>query len=243
MVSKNRLLAGVGKSPALVLGVVQALAFRVKALVIGALVFMFCFVFCFGGAVQAQTFGEFFNQKKTQKKYLLEQIAALQLYLSYAKKGYQLVDGGLQTVRDITSGEFSLHGAFISSLKAVSPAVRKNVKVAEILSYQIGIAKWFSEFKGNAMLSPGDQLYILEVKAAVLADCSRDLESLLLVVTSGRLEMEEAERIRRIDELYEAMQDRAAFTTDFMAKVERLIRSRERDRFDILDLRRAYGFE
>lgn len=239
MESKIKCCAKAGNVSVLAVGLVKRSAFKVRASVLGLLVLMFCY----GGAAHAQTFGEFFNQKKTQKKYLLEQIAALQLSLSYAKKGYQLVDGGLQTVRDITNGEFSLHEAFISSLKTVSPAVRKNVKVAEILAYQISIARWFGEFKGNAMLSPADQLYILEVKAAVLADCSLDLESLLLVVTSGRLEMGEAERIRRIDLLYEAMQDKAAFTADFMGKVERLVRNRERDHLDILDLRRAYGFE
>lgn len=239
MESKIKCCIKAGKVSALAAGLVKRSAFKVRALVVGVLVFMFCF----GSAVHAQTFGEFFNQKKTQKKYLLEQIAALQLYLGYAKKGYQLVDGGLQTVRDITKGEFNLHGVFISSLKTVSPAVRKNVKVAEILAYQINIARWFGEFKGNALLSPGDQLYILEVKAEVLANCARDLESLLMVMTSGRLEMGEAERIRRIDLLYESMQDKAAFTADFMGKVERLVRNRERDHLDILDWRGAYGFE
>jgi len=231
--------AKAGRIPVLAAGLAKHLAFKVRALIIGVLVLMFCF----GSVVHAQTFGEFFNQKKTQKKYLLEQIAALQVYLGYVRKGYHLVDGGLETVRDITNGEFSLHGAFISSLKTVSPSVRKNIKVAEILTYQISIARWFGEFKGNAMLSPADQLYILKVKAGVLAECSRDLESLLLVVTSGRLGMEEPERIRRIDLLYEAMQNKAAFTADFMGKVERLTRNREKDHLDILDLRGAYGFE
>lgn len=239
MESKIKCCAKAGKVSVLAASLVKRSAIKVRPLVAALMVA----VFCFGGVAHGQTFGEFFNQKKTQKKYLLEQIAALQLYLGYAKKGYQLVDGGLQTVRDITNGEFSLHGAFISSLKTVSPSVRKNVKVAEILAYQISIARWFGEFKGDAMLSPGDQLYILEVKAGILAECSRDLESLLLVVTSGRLEMDESERIRRIDLLYEAMQDKAAFTADFMGKVERLIRNRERDNLDILELRGAYGFE
>ncbi|NII83129.1 hypothetical protein [Pedobacter sp. SG908] len=239
MESRNECCAKAGKVSVLAVGVLKCFAFKVRAFIVGVLVF----VFCFGGAVQAQTFGEFFNQKKTQKKYLLEQIAALQLYLDYARKGYRLVDGGLQAIKNITNGEFSLHGAFISSLKTVSPSVRKNVKVAEILAYQISITRWFGEFKGNVLLSPDDQLYILGVKAGVLADCSRDLESLLLVVTSGRLEMGEAERIRRIDLLYESMPDKAAFTADFIGKVEGLVRNRERDHLDILDLRRAYGFE
>ena len=37
--------------------------------------------------VKAQTFAEWFQQKKTQKIYLLEQIAALQIYTGYLQKG------------------------------------------------------------------------------------------------------------------------------------------------------------
>ncbi|RBQ06796.1 hypothetical protein [Pedobacter miscanthi] len=196
-----------------------------------------------GGTAKAQTWGEFFSQKKTQKKYLLEQIAALQLYIGYAKKGYELVDGGLGTIKDITHGEFSLHDTFISSLKAVSPLVRNNIKVAQIISYQIGMAKAFAEFRWEALLSAPDQLYILDVKAGIMAECGKDLESLLMVVSSGRLEMSESERIRRIDALYLSMQDKAAFTADFLLGVSRLVRDRERDGLDILIGRKLYGID
>ncbi|MBK8088802.1 MAG: hypothetical protein IPK31_13170 [Chitinophagaceae bacterium] len=37
-------------------------------------------------AANAQTLNEWVNQKSTQKKYLLQQIAALQVYIGYAKK-------------------------------------------------------------------------------------------------------------------------------------------------------------
>jgi len=37
-----------------------------------------------GSNLQAQTFAEWFQQKKTQKKYLLQQIAALQVYIGSA---------------------------------------------------------------------------------------------------------------------------------------------------------------
>ena len=39
---------------------------------------------------QAQTFAEWFRQKKTQKQYLIQQIAALQVYIGYAQKGYSI---------------------------------------------------------------------------------------------------------------------------------------------------------
>ena len=43
-----------------------------------------------GGLSQAQTFNEWFRQKATQKKYLIQQIAALQVYLDYVQKGYAI---------------------------------------------------------------------------------------------------------------------------------------------------------
>jgi hypothetical protein len=190
----------------------------------------------------AQTFGEFFNQKKTQKRYLLEQIAALKVYLGYAKKGYEIVGTGLQTVKDITSGEFSLHSTFISSLSAVSPFVRDNVKVAQIIAYQLEIVKSFNGVRsdGDGFLSASNLAYLLSVRAVVLAECSADLQELILVVTPGLVEMAEQERLLRLDKLYLSMQNKAGFTRDFCADVATLSAFRKRESFSIDFLNRIY---
>lgn len=167
----------------------------------------------------AQTFGEFFNQKKTQKRYLLEQIAGLQVYLEYAKKGYELVGSGLQTVRDITGGEFSLHNLFISSLKKVSPFVRNNAKVAEIVACQLGVMRAF-DIRDKDLLPVSSQVYILQVKDHLLDDCLKDLEELLLVVTAGKVEMSDARRLERLDKVQRSMMDKYAFAEDFSAEVK-----------------------
>lgn len=190
--------------------------------------------------VRAQTWGEFFNQKKTQKRYLLEQIAALEVYAGYLKKGYQIVDGGISTVRDITRGEFSLHNAFISSLKQVSPAIRKDVRVVEIIALQVDILREFGGIKENALLSAGDLAYIRLVQAELTADCFADLEELLLVVTSGKLEMEDDERLERLGKVYERMLDKSAFTQDFCGNAAQLIRQRSAEQQEIGSLLRMY---
>ena len=161
-----------------------------------ALLILICVFPLYGSA---QTFGEFFNQKKTQKRYLLEQIAALQVYLEYARKGYELVGSGLRTVRDITGGEFSLHNLFISSLKKVSPFVRNNAKVAEIVACQIGVMRAF-DIRDKDLLPVSSQLYILQVKDHLLDNCLKDLEELLLVVTAGKIEMSDAPKISPISD-------------------------------------------
>src|SRR5260221_4860823 len=90
-------------------------------------------------AGHAQTYDEWFRQKKTQKKYLLQQIAALQVYIDYAKKGYDIASKGLNTIRDIKNGDFNLHRDFFGSLKQVNPKIKKYAKVADIIAYQVSI--------------------------------------------------------------------------------------------------------
>jgi len=188
----------------------------------------------------AQTFGEFFNQKKTQKRYLLQQIAALQVYIGYAKKGYDIASSGLQSVRDITNGEFNLHSAFINSLKLVSPAIRKNYKVAEIIEYQIRISNAFASVKYNELLSIPNQSYVSDVQAQVILDCANDLEELLLIITSGKIKMRDEERLSRLDKLYNSMVEKYAFTMDFVGQVSTLIRQSEQQQLWINQLRRNY---
>lgn len=190
--------------------------------------------------LSAQTWSEWFKQKKTQKRYLLEQIAALKVYAGYLKKGYEIVDGGISTVRDITRGEFSLHNAFISSLKRVSPAIRNDVRVAEIIALQIGILGSFSEVKGSEYLSAEDMAYIRLVQGAVTLECFNDLEELLLVVTSGKLEMRDDERLERLSAIYENMLDKSAFARDFCGNIFSLLRQRRSGEQEIGNILRMY---
>lgn len=73
--------------------------------------------------VHAQTWSEWFRQKKTQKKYLLQQIAALKVYIDYAEKGYKIACDGIHAVREIKRGDFNLHDNFLSLYtKSIPPS-------------------------------------------------------------------------------------------------------------------------
>lgn len=191
----------------------------------------------------AQTFAEWFKQKKTQKKYLLQQIVALEVYAGYLKTGYQVVDGGLSTIRDITNGEFKLHDAFISSLKRVSPTIKNDVRIAEIISLQIAILKAFGNVKSNDFLSAENLAYVSLVANAVSRECFGDLEELLLIITSGRLEMKDDERLTKLNQLYESMLDKSAFTQDFISNVALLTNQRQADQKDLKGIIQMFHFK
>lgn len=189
--------------------------------------------------LQAQTFAEFFNQKKTQRKYLIEQIAALKIYTGYLKKGYDVVSTGLSTVKEFSNGEFSLHNSFISSLKTVSPVIRNNVKVVQIISMQLEITKSFRNIsKGGLSINTAN--YVESVRANILEECNNDLGELLLIITSGKVEMEDDERLQRLDKIYESMLNKLAFVQSFSNQVNLVNQQRNNQQRSINQLRQFY---
>jgi len=92
---------------------------------------------------KAQTAAEFLRQKKTQEKYLLKQLAYLELYCSELRKGYQLAKEGWGTIKGFTDGEFKLHEAFFDALSTVSTVVKKDFRVGEIAAMQLRIRASF----------------------------------------------------------------------------------------------------
>ena len=200
-------------------------------------------IFAGMGNSYGQTFAEFFKQKKTQKKYLLEQIAALEMYTSYLKKGYEIASSGLQTIKDLSNGEFSLHNAFISGLKKVSPVIKNHTKVAEIIEMQIRIGKAFSAIKSNPHLSLSNQLYIQEVRENLWQESLKDLEELLMVITSGKVEMSDDQRIERLNKVYLSMLDKAAFAQNFITEISQFIRQKEMEKKSIELLKNHYEIQ
>lgn len=162
-------------------------------------------------SANAQTWSEWFSQKKTQKKYLLEQVAALKIYAGYLKKGYEISRSGISFIKDATKGEFDLHGTFFSSLKAVSPEIRNNAKVAKIIQMQIDVSKVFNVLRSAKGLTAQHTAYLDLVRSNLLNECLDDLEALLLIITSGKAELKDDERLLRLDHLHEDMQEKWRF--------------------------------
>jgi hypothetical protein len=190
---------------------------------------------------KAQTYNELFRQKKTQEKYLLKQIAYLKLYADQAWKGYELVSGGLETINDFTSGEFKLHEAFISALSKVSSLVRKDIRVAEIIKFQLSInASFRALLKSSALAQAPNQIYYQQVQENVMSECNADLDELMDIVLSGSLEMNDAERLARLKKIHSSMQEKASFTRWFCTEAQLLSQAQKRELIDINDLRRLY---
>lgn len=192
----------------------------------------------------AQTTDEWLNQKSTQKKYLLQQIAALQVYLGYAKKGYSIVTSGVNTIRNIKNGDLNLHRDFFNGLKNVNPSIIRYAKVADIMAYQVKIIKQtkitIQQIRETKQFTEAELEYLKQVFDNLLNECIKTVEELILVTTSGKLEMKDDERLKRIDRLYADIQDKYSFACSFsedmgLLAVQRLGEQMEANRSKLIN--------
>jgi hypothetical protein len=167
----------------------------------------------------AQTFAEWFSQKKTQKKYMLQQIAALQVYSGYLKKGYSIANGGLGYITGSLEEEFGLHSTYYTKLKTVNPVIKNNPQVNDILVWQGDILKSVNNLEKVSYLSHIEKHYVGKVKNALLADCDEQITALQVLLTNGKVEMSDDERISRLNAIHLAMQSNHRFAAGFMGRV------------------------
>lgn len=186
-------------------------------------------VLSISGAAEAQTWSEWFSQKKTQQQYLLEQLAALKIYAGYLIKGYEIGSSGLNFIKDASKGEFNLHNAFFNSLKTVSPEIRNNVQVAEIIQMQVDVSRTFALMHKVKGLSESQRSYMDLVRNNLQETCLGDLEELLLIITSGRAELNDDERLSRIATLHEKMLEKRNFAFSFSVIVRELAAERTKE--------------
>jgi len=192
--------------------------------------------------VSAQTWNEWFRQKRTQRKYLVKQVGLLRVYLGYLKKGYQIVDKGLTTIGNIKDGDFNLHRDFFGSLKAVNPHISNSAKVADIIAFQVFIVRSIGEVndfcRDNEHFTPEEVRYVAAVYTNMLVLMDASVAELLMVIRSGESEMKDDERLQRIDALYTDLLDKHSFVKSFDADVRAIARERERERNAIDSMRK-----
>lgn len=191
-------------------------------------------------SLHAQNWEEWTRQKRTQLKYLRQQIVATQVYIGYVKKGYAIARDGLTFIGDVKDGEFSLHRNYFSSLSAINPAISKSVIVDDMVITLRQVREQAS--RHLLQLRESGQFADDEVKVVRLQLNNRVrvaevyLEQLIELVSPGTYVMRDAERIERIEVLQQSFaecvqQFRSYLQSNLVLAVQRLQSSHAIDKF------------
>lgn len=216
---------------------------RRKAKKLLALAMMTFAVSSIAVTVKAQTFAEWFKQKSTQKKYLLQQIAALQVYAGYVKQGNSIARNGLGSITGSLSAENLLHTTYYNKLKKVNPLVKNNKQVADILQWQNDILKRFSKLDKISGLTVEERQYTIKVKTSLFKDCNEEMTELQNVISNNQLEISDQERLKHIGVIHVIMQDNYRFASVFTNQVQVYANQKKDEKNNVVTERSIYGLQ
>lgn len=158
--------------------------------------------FTFSCPGRAQTWSEWFKQRKTQLKYLGQQLAALQVYTGYVQEGYQIADNGLTVIGAMKGGEFHLFRDFFGAQRTVNPALavyaRPDTVLALLQRLRTAATYTLGLWREAQLFTPAEVAQLRSVFAALLEktqQCREELFGLLSVDVYG---LTDDERLRRV---------------------------------------------
>ncbi|MEL1254054.1 TerB family tellurite resistance protein [Flavobacterium sp. DGU38] len=174
----------------------------------------------------------------------IEKLAQFKQILKDMKKGYEILSGGYNTVKDLSEGNFSLHETFLDALMQVSPTVRNYSRIGDIVNYQVLLVKEykssFSRFRESKNFNPDEIAYLERVYNNLFKQSLRNLDELTSVINANKMRMSDDERLAAIDKIYADMQDKLLFLRNFNNNTTVLALQRTKERNDTRAMRSIY---
>ncbi len=175
----------------------------------------------------------------------IQKLAQFRKILKNMYDAYRILSQGYNKVKDITSGNYSIHEAFLDGLMAVSPAVRNYSKVADILQNQAAIIKEYrnayNRFKDAGIFSTEEISYLGKVYDDLLDRSISNVNELTMVLTASKLRMSDDERLTSIDRLADEIQEQLSFLRSFNNKTGVLAMQRIKEKQDVSTMRKFYN--
>jgi hypothetical protein len=190
-----------------------------------------------------------FGQGQEAQQLLLnaEKLMQFKKILQNMKDGYQVLRHGYTTIKDLSRGNFSLHKTFLDALMEVSSSVRKYKRVSDIIRYQIRIVKdykaAFNEFRVGGQFTAEEVEYLKNVYGNLLKESVKSLDELSIVITAGKLRMNDEERLQAIDHIYANIVEQYGFLQEFNNSTAMLALQRKNEKAEIELGRRLNGLK
>lgn len=195
--------------------------------------------------VKAQTFDEWFKQKETQIKYLIEQIAALEAYGEVVNRGYDIAHNGLTNVFGSKEADYKQHNSYFLSLWKVKPEIRNYSKVFSVYQMKGYVDKQQQLFKSSVtnFLVDKETDYINSVYSNLVGNSNNLISELYLITRDDQLQLKDDERINRVNRIYLEMERIYEFSQSFTNQAIILIANRLEEMKQTDKLSSLYGIK
>lgn len=168
---------------------------------------------------------------------MLQQIAANAAHIEQIEKGIGIVKAGLNFVGDAKNGEFHLHAFFFNSLVEINPKVKEWAGVAEMIQLQVSILQsahvHYALLVQSGQFSATELHYLLTVFSRCTDNTIVLLKDLQNIITPGQFQLSDDARIKRIEQLYQEMQDNNYFEKKLGTECWMLAMQRKNERKEV----------
>ena len=194
---------------------------------------IFLFLIATALPVSAQNFQEWFQQKQTKKKYLAEQIFALQSYRTVLKKGYEVSQRGLSLVSNITNGDFDQHKDHFQSFEKVNSKVKNHPDTRQIIELASTIQQVSRQYQKQLsslnQLNASEENVVSQVFLNIQKEIGQLLTELQALLQNSELSLSDSKRIIRLEQLLLHMQSIYSYTMRFGQEAIQLSSLREQE--------------
>lgn len=174
-----------------------------------------------------------------------QKLAGMKSMLQEMYKGYEVVNNGYNSVKNISKGNFDLHDAFLNGLMLVSPTVRKYPRVKDIINDQTTIVTEYkaaaSTFKQDKHITPDEIGSMMDVYNNIVSKSLENLSELSMVMTDNKLRMSDDERLQLIDHIYAGGHDQLVFLRQFNDHARQVAIARAAQANDQQTIKKLYG--
>jgi len=167
-----------------------------------------------------QTFAEWFEQNKTQLKYLHEQLFALEDEDETLVEGYAIDETGLVRIAGNKQADLDLHTRYFSTLRDVNPVILADPRVSRIITLTEETQKI-----GDSVRQLRNVFPRLRARVDAACDdleelCVADVKSLELLLQDGATSMSDEERLDKLEKLYEEAKELNEIARDYWRDAE-----------------------
>lgn len=189
------------------------------------------------------------GQSVEMKQLLLniEKLAQMKAHYQAMLQGYRTLENGYRQVNDLVKGNFLLHQEYLDGLWAVRPSVRQYGRIQTIVQrHRLMVDEYrivLQQMQSARLLKTEELQRLKSSMAAVVNRSNGLLDDMMLVLTPGRLRMNDEERIgliNRVDgEGGELLQQFRSIVDGYSALVDRRMQ-RQRE---VKSIRSLYGIK
>ena len=175
----------------------------------------------------------------------LQKLSSLKATLQDMYDGYETLKQGYTRIRDIVKDNFNLHEAFLDALWVVSPAVRGDPRLSEVLNTEYRIVAEYrvamARIEGSRVFSVEEMAYVTGVLSGLLEKSTQAIEELTMVTADNTLRMSDDQRLDALGRIDTETRNELAFMQQMDNTVAVEAARRKKEANDIQTLKSLYG--